>query len=153
MEHTAHYLSPLGIIKLADNGESLTELSFTDRLRLPEGEHPSPLIQRCMAQLDEYFAGTRKKFDLPLAISGSGFQRQAWSVLAEIPYGRTIFYEEQALRAGRPKTARAMGKANSKNKLSIVLPCHRVVGKNGQLTGYAGGLWRKQWLLNWEKSR
>ncbi|MDR3297040.1 MAG: methylated-DNA--[protein]-cysteine S-methyltransferase [Prevotellaceae bacterium] len=150
MENIAYYPSPLGIIKLADSGESLTYIGFTEQSLMPESE-PSPLAQRCIAQLNEYFAGHRKEFDLPLALSGTDFQTQAWRALASIPYGHTISYGEQAQQLGRPKAVRAIGSANSKNKLSIVLPCHRVVGKNGKLVGYAGGLWRKQWLLDWEK--
>ena len=99
------------------------------------------------AQLGEYFAGTRRGFDLPLDLQGTEFQIRTWSALAEIPYGTTVCYGEQARRLGVPRAARAVGAANGSNPLPIVLPCHRVIGASGELTGYGGGLDVKRWLL------
>jgi methylated-DNA-[protein]-cysteine S-methyltransferase len=104
-------------------------------------------------QLGEYFAGVRTKFTLPLALEGTPFQKSVWSVLLEIPYGATISYAELAKRVGTPRAARAVGGANARNPISIVVPCHRVVGADGALTGYAGGEERKRWLLDFERQR
>ncbi|MBN1332792.1 MAG: methylated-DNA--[protein]-cysteine S-methyltransferase [Synergistales bacterium] len=110
----------------------------------------SPLLEQCRSQLDEYFAGARKSFDLPLLLQGTPFQKSVWEELAKIPYGKTLPYSEIADLIGKPKAVRAVGGANHSNPVSIIIPCHRVIGKNGSLTGYGGGLWRKQWLLEHE---
>lgn len=109
-----------------------------------------PLLDRTESQLHEYFAGTRQMFDLPLAPEGTPFQQQAWQALLRIPYGRTASYEDQAIRVGSPLKARAVGAANGRNPISIVIPCHRVVGKNGSLTGFAAGIEVKRYLLQLE---
>lgn len=111
-----------------------------------------PLIRRAKSQLTEYFSRHRTKFDLPLAPEGSLFQRKAWKALLKIPYGNTVSYQEQAHHLGGPHKARAAGGANSKNPISIVVPCHRVIAKNGALSGFGGGVSRKQFLLDLEKS-
>jgi methylated-DNA-[protein]-cysteine S-methyltransferase len=108
------------------------------------------LLDEAAFQLGEYFAGTRTSFDLPLDLQGTPFQRQAWLALAEIPYGETVSYAEQAARLGRPDAVRAVGAANGRNPLPIVLPCHRVVGSDGSLTGFGGGLHVKRALLDLE---
>ena len=105
------------------------------------------ILLAAQTQLDEYFAGTRREFDLPLDLHGTEFQNRTWSALAEIPYGTTVSYGEQARRVGVPRAARAVGAANGSNPLPIVLPCHRVIGASGALTGYGGGLDAKRWLL------
>ena len=105
------------------------------------------------AQLSEYFAGTRQEFDLPLDLDGTAFQRRAWTALAKIPYGETRSYGEQARRLGVPRAARAIGAANGANPLPIVLPCHRLVGADGSLTGFGGGLETKRWLLEFEATQ
>jgi methylated-DNA-[protein]-cysteine S-methyltransferase len=104
-------------------------------------------------QLGEYFAGTRTTFDLPLSFEGTSFQRRVWSALREIPYGRTITYAELARRVDAPNASRAVGGANARNPISIVVPCHRVIGSDGSLTGYAGGEERKRWLIAFERTR
>jgi methylated-DNA-[protein]-cysteine S-methyltransferase len=101
--------------------------------------------------LEEYFKGTRREFDLKLRIEGTDFQRRVWDSLCGIPYGCTASYGEIAAIIGNPKASRAVGNANNRNRIPIIIPCHRVVGCNGKLTGYAGGLWRKEWLLSHEK--
>ena len=102
-------------------------------------------------QIDEYFEGKRKKFDIPLSIDGTEFQMKAWKALIKIPYGKTVPYEHQARVIGNSKAVRAVAKANGDNRISIIIPCHRVIGKNGNLTGYGGGIWRKKFLLDLEK--
>ena len=110
------------------------------------------LLLELEKQLKEYFAKERKEFTLPITLVGTPFQEEVWKVLQTIPYGETRTYKEQAITIGNPKGVRAVANANSKNRLSIIVPCHRVIGSNGTLTGYAGGLSRKEFLLNLEKS-
>jgi methylated-DNA-[protein]-cysteine S-methyltransferase len=112
----------------------------------------TPLIRKAAAQLAEYFAGRRRKFDLPLALRGTDFQLSVWKILQAIPYGHTLSYGEVAARAGNPKACRAAGMANNRNPIAIIVPCHRVIGADGSLTGYAGGLSVKQYLLDLEKT-
>jgi methylated-DNA-[protein]-cysteine S-methyltransferase len=103
-------------------------------------------------QLAEYFAGERQQFDVPLKLAGTPFQQRVWQELVRIPFGTTITYGELARRVGKPSASRAVGHANSRNPISIIVPCHRVIGANGKLTGYGGGVDKKQWLLAWERS-
>ena len=102
-------------------------------------------------QLAEYFAGERQQFDVPLKLAGTPFQQRVWQELVGIPFGTTISYAEVARRLGRPTAARAVGAANARNPIAVVVPCHRVIGADGKLTGYAGGINKKQWLLAWER--
>jgi methylated-DNA-[protein]-cysteine S-methyltransferase len=121
-----------------------------DRSCASVGVEDHPLLARASEQLAEYFIGTRTIFDLPLRPSGTAFQRQAWNALLDIPYGSTTSYGEQARRIGKPDAVRAIGAANGRNPIGIVIPCHRVIGANGSLTGYGGGLETKAWLLRHE---
>ncbi|MEP7203317.1 MAG: methylated-DNA--[protein]-cysteine S-methyltransferase [Ilumatobacteraceae bacterium] len=114
-------------------------------------EDKTDALDQAVTQLEEYFGGTRRDFDLPLDPLGTPFQQSAWMVLRTIPYGRTISYGQQALQLGDPRKARAVGAANGKNPLSIVVPCHRVIGSTGHLTGFAAGLDVKSWLLDHER--
>ncbi|MEL1265100.1 methylated-DNA--[protein]-cysteine S-methyltransferase [Pseudoxanthomonas putridarboris] len=147
--------SPVGPLLLATTDVGLRAIEFREN-RHPvkrgddwhEGDHP--LLQRAHAQLDEYFAGARHGFDLPLSPHGTEFQRTVWTMLAGIPYGRTISYAQLARRVGKPSATRAVGAANGRNPLPIVLPCHRVIGTDGSLTGFGGGLPTKQFLLQLE---
>lgn len=147
--------SPVGPLLIAADDEGLRALEF-HASRNPvardanwrKGDHP--LIDLARRQLEEYFARTRRTFDLPLAPEGTDFQRTVWLALAEIPYGRTISYSELAARVGRPRAVRAAGAANGRNPLPIVLPCHRVIGADGSLTGFGGGLPMKRFLLELE---
>lgn len=113
--------------------------------------HQTDLLEKTKKQLSEYFAGMRKQFDLPLDIQGTEFQKQVWLLLMDIPYGQTASYQQIAELAGNPKAVRAVGMANNKNRIPLIIPCHRVIGKNGDLVGYAGGLDIKKWLLDHEK--
>lgn len=115
-----------------------------------DGNRPNGLTEQTKRQLMEYFSGKRKAFDLPLAITGTGFQKKVWEELRHIPYGKTLSYLGLSRQIGNVKAIRAVGHANGQNPLAIIIPCHRVIGSDGSLTGYAGGLWRKKWLLEHE---
>lgn len=141
--------SPVGHLRLAEEDGFLTRL---DRTEEPLCAADSPLLKEAVHQLRAYFDGTLTAFDLPLKTCGTAFQERCWAALREIPYGTTVTYGEQARRIGSPKASRAVGGANHHNPISIVIPCHRVVGANGSLTGYGGGLDMKEWLLNHEQS-
>ena len=144
--------SPVGAIDLiADEDGALTHLLFRGETRFSPVNselrmNPAPFAA-VIAQLDEYFAGTRKEFDIPLAPRGTHFQREVWLALRDIPYGETWTYAKQAVAIGRPSATRAVGAANGRNPIGIVVPCHRVIGADGSLTGYGGGIDRKRWLL------
>jgi AraC family transcriptional regulator of adaptative response/methylated-DNA-[protein]-cysteine methyltransferase len=116
----------------------------------PLAEGDNPHFEMLRRQLDEYFAGRRREFDIPLCLTGTDFQKQVWNALWRIPYGSTVSYAEQAAMLGRPSAVRAVAGANGKNRISIILPCHRVIGSDGSLTGYGGGVWRKKRLLELE---
>ncbi|NLI70405.1 MAG: methylated-DNA--[protein]-cysteine S-methyltransferase [Firmicutes bacterium] len=148
------YDSPLGSIMIAEDGAAITKLYFSDGAGcrdLPSRE--TVLLKEAVIQLEEYFAGKRKLFDLPVAPAGTAFQLKVWEALREIPYGQTRSYGQVAQSVGNGKAARAVGMANSKNPISIIIPCHRVIGSGGKLVGYGGGLDRKAFLLELEKSR
>ncbi len=151
MIHTAFYHSPLGILLLQAEEEQLTVAGFKDEAVVTATEATSSsVLQKTILQLDEYFTGTRQQFDLPLNPAGTAFQQKVWQQLIQIPFGETITYLHMAKRLGNVKSIRAAASANGKNPLAIIIPCHRVVGADGKLTGYAGGLHRKQWLLEHE---
>ncbi|MGY1409019.1 MULTISPECIES: methylated-DNA--[protein]-cysteine S-methyltransferase [unclassified Luteimonas] len=147
--------SPVGPLLLAADTQGLRAIEFRDsRHPVRRGddwrEGDSPLLQQARTQLDEYFRGRRRSFELPLSPQGTGFQREVWMRLASIPYGQTVSYAQLASRVGRPTAMRAVGAANGRNPLPIVLPCHRVIGADGSLTGFGGGLPTKQFLLKLE---
>jgi AraC family transcriptional regulator of adaptative response/methylated-DNA-[protein]-cysteine methyltransferase len=161
---TAEITTPLGTMLAAATGDGLCLLEFTDSNRVKaQSDKVRKLLgaetvngknshlEELKRQLDEYFAGKRKIFDLSLVLAGTPFQRAVWQTLRTIPYGKTISYKEEAQRIGRPTAIRAVARANGANPISIVIPCHRVIGKNGNLVGYGGGLGRKQWLLDLER--
>ena len=139
--------SRVGPLVLTSDGESLTRLLFDAPVDPSWSTEACPLLDRAVAQLAEYFAGERLDFDLPLDPTGTPFQRTTWLALREIPYGETVSYGEIARRVGAPDAPRAVGTANGCNPISIIVPCHRVIGANGKLTGYGGGLDRKRFLL------
>jgi methylated-DNA-[protein]-cysteine S-methyltransferase len=153
-----HYSSPVGGLVLTSDGEALTGLHLPLRdggfAPLPsEGwRRADAPFRAAIEQLDAYFAGERSTFELPLRMAGTPFQRLAWEALLTIPYGTTISYAEQARRIGRPGSARPVGAANGRNPIAIIVPCHRVIGSGGTLTGYGGGLPLKEWLLNHEST-
>lgn len=143
------YKTIIGKIFIEADGDFLTQISFR---KLSGKRLETPIIKETITQLEEYFIKKRKTFDLPLKLEGTDFQKQVWKALLTIPYGKTATYKDIAKIIGNEKASRAVGMANNKNKLPIILPCHRVIGANGYLTGYAGGLEIKQKLLNLEKS-
>ena len=152
--------TPIGTLHAAFDEEGrLTELSFAGRVASDElpGASPeedlAPRHARLVHQLREYFSGNRRTFDVPLAPRGTPFQLAVWNALLEIPYGDTTTYAELAHRIGRPSAVRAVGAANGANPIPVIIPCHRVIGSNGTLTGYGGGIERKQWLLALEGRR
>ncbi len=156
MTRFARLATPLGPMLAIARDAVLVALDFEDAKYAPAvdpawTEDPAwPPLRDCIAQVAEYFAGERGRFDLPLAPRGTPFQRHVWQEIAKVPYGATITYAELARRAGRPGSARAAGAATGRNPLAIVVPCHRIVAADGSLTGYAGGLARKARLLGLE---
>jgi len=149
----ALYDSPLGPLTLVERDGAVAGLYMTEHRHMPavEGSRDDTVLPGLQEQLTAYFARDLKEFDVPLSVAGTPFQLRVWAALTEIPYGDTWSYAELAQRLGSPKAVRAVGLANGKNPVSIVVPCHRVVGKDGSLTGYGGGLERKQRLLDLER--
>ena len=149
--------SPVGALTLTSDGEHLTGVYFAEHRHAPEDlgaevalDDAPQVLRDTAAQLAEYFRGDRRDFDLPVAAPGTDFQRRVWALLRTIPYGRTWSYGQLAEAVGSPGAARAVGLANGRNPVSIVVPCHRVVGADGSITGYGGGVGRKQQLLDLE---
>jgi methylated-DNA-[protein]-cysteine S-methyltransferase len=145
--------SPLGLLAVSAVEEGLTYVHMgVEEVKDAWGpEEPTPVLEAAVDQLEAYFAGDLKDFDLPLAAAGTAFQQRVWTELVRIPYGETCSYMDVAERIGDRKAVRAVGLANGRNPIAIVVPCHRVIGANGKLTGYAGGLWRKERLLSLER--
>lgn len=142
--------TPLGNAILEGNASGITKFILTDESAEPTPK-PAPELAEVIDQLDQYFSGQRKDFNLRLNPQGTGFQKKIWQLLQHIPYGRTSTYKDLANEFGNPLAIRAVAAANGKNPLWILIPCHRVIGSDGSLTGYAGGLWRKKWLLEHEQ--
>lgn len=158
---TCTYESPLGILRLIASMQGLRAVLWPndewsaegDQGRVkpgPTDEGPSPILRQAATELDEYFAGSRESFDVALDPVGTEFQLSVWHGLANVPFGQTTSYGEQAAALGKPKAIRAVASANGKNPISIILPCHRIIGADGSLTGFAGGLEGKAWLLRHE---
>ena len=148
-QYSSFLTSPLGTIQISGDDNFVTEVKFV----LQTGEESTALpkvIRECKKQLTEYLQGNRKEFDVALSQSGTDFQQRVWNQLQTIPFGKTISYLQLAKRLGDAKVIRAAGTANGKNNIAIIVPCHRVIGTNGSLTGYAGGLDKKKWLLELE---
>lgn len=143
------YKTIIGKIFIEADDDFLTQISFR---KLSGKRLETPIIKETITQLEEYFIKKRKTFDLPLKLEGTDFQKSVWKALLTIPYGKTATYKDIAKIIGNEKASRAVGMANNKNKLLILIPCHRIIGSNGNLTGYAGGLEIKQQLLSLEKS-
>lgn len=143
--YTAYASSPVGTLKLQCSDRYIKSVTFCEAEGREADEHK--LLFMCTKQLEEYFAGKRKVFNLPLNQDGTEFQSKVWNLLYKIPYGKTISYQELSRQYGDPKAIRAVASANGRNNLAIIVPCHRVIGSDQSLVGYAGGLWRKKWLL------
>lgn len=163
--HFCRYESPIGWLEIAEDGKGICRIAFLKedsleneeekRSRYQEeelrAERRTPLLEEAVRQLQEYFAGQRRAFDLPLSFYGTDFQKKVWSALLDIPYGETRSYGQIARAIGNPKACRAVGMANHINEIVIVVPCHRVIGSDGSLTGYGGGLDVKRKLLELER--
>src|SRR5450759_4429784 len=148
MEYQSSLASSLGFLILKSDGQSITGISFSEN-DIPE-QNSCEVLGRCKEQLLNYFSGKTIAFDIPLHPEGTEFQQKVWSELLKIPYGETITYLELAVRLGDPKAVRAVGTANGRNPIAVIIPCHRVIGAGNKLTGYAGGIWRKKLLLELE---
>lgn len=159
MRYTLHIQTEIGPILLAEENNMLTEITLAEKdrktfqagLQSESKEEETPVLAKAKRQLTEYLAGTRETFDVPISMRGTSFQKKVWEQLLQIPYGETATYGEIAARIGNPKACRAVGMANHHNPISIIVPCHRVIGADGRLTGYGGGLPIKEKLLALEK--
>jgi len=149
-EFKAYYLSPIGPLEVSGTSDGIVSVAFVKR-RLPNDRNLPGCVKKGIRQLDEYFKGARKNFSLKLLLHGTPFQKLVWQRLEKIPYGKLVSYGDVARTIGKPNAYRAVGNANNKNPIPIIIPCHRVIGSNGKLVGYGSGLWRKEWLLNHEK--
>ncbi|NIQ39009.1 MAG: methylated-DNA--[protein]-cysteine S-methyltransferase [Proteobacteria bacterium] len=145
------YLSPLGPVRILGRESSIVEVGFCSGDVKNWRDSGPDILFECLSQLDEYFRGKREKFNLTLAPQGTTFQKRVWRELLRIPYGETRSYKQIARNLGNGQAARPVGGANARNPISIIIPCHRVIGTRGDLVGYGGGLRRKKWLLNHEK--
>lgn len=150
MTKTAHIKTPLGIALIEGNQSGISSLSWVEETEISKTQEIPEELKDCVIQLQSYFNGELKEFNLRLNPKGTDFQEQVWQALSEIPYGETTSYLAQAKSIGNVKAIRAVASANGKNPLPILIPCHRVIGSDGSLTGYSGGLWRKKWLLEHE---
>ena len=151
MKGTAYYDSPVGELLIESEGDAITTVHFL-RDHKKRDEVRTAVIEQCVEELHEYFFKGRKFFTVELLLHGSDFQKKVWNELINIPYGKTVSYETIAVRIGDLKSIRAVGLANGQNPIAIIVPCHRVIGKNGDLVGYGGGMENKEWLLHHEGS-
>ena len=153
---STYYQSPLGLLRIGGTPAYISEISFIDHLEDSEVQRSAflgpvpPMIIQCIEQLIQYFQGQRRFFDFPINQDGTPFQQRVWNELTAIPFGKTLSYLELSRRLGDTKAIRAAASANGRNNIAIVVPCHRVIGSKRDLVGYAGGLWRKKWLLDHE---
>ncbi|AAK81195.1 methylated-DNA-[protein]-cysteine S-methyltransferase [Clostridium acetobutylicum] len=145
----AYYKSPIGNLEIKALDEKVSEINFVEAMG--EENFQSDVLKAALIQIDEYFRGKRKQFHLRLFIDGTEFQKKVWNELTRISYGEVVSYGEVAKAIGNKNASRAVGGANNKNKIPIIIPCHRVIGSDGRLIGYDGGIWRKKWLLEHER--
>ncbi len=148
--YKAYYKSPLGPIQIVGSQDSILTVDFVEEILIGDDEVPF-CVKECRKQLEEYFKGERRDFHLNLDPAGTDFQKAVWRQLLQIPYGETTSYGAIAAILARPNASRAVGGANGKNPIAIIIPCHRVIGSDGSLTGYGGGLWRKRRLIGFER--
>ena len=149
---TAVIRTQIGNIEIEEKEGNIVRIEFTEEMNPTDEKNvTSPVLREAIKQLQEYFAGQRKEFDLPIKMQGTEFQKKVWQALQEIPYGEVSSYGKLAEKIGNSKAGRAVGMANHRNPIAIVVPCHRVIGSNGKVVGYAGGLDKKEWLLAMEK--
>jgi len=148
--YTSFLTTPIGLLKITSSKKEILEILFSDTFTKTSEDSLPDIHLNCISQLNRYFSGKLSDFALALKPKGTGFQQKVWQALREIPHGRTISYQDLADRLGDPKATRAVAAANGKNKIAIIIPCHRVIGSDGTLVGYAGGLHKKEWLLQHE---
>jgi methylated-DNA-[protein]-cysteine S-methyltransferase len=154
---TAVYESPIGSIEIKAEEKGIVEVSFVEKSGLMRPAERATaggpeILRACLVQLEEYFRGRRASFSLPLRLEGTAFQKKVWAAILRVPFGKTTTYGAIAAAVGNQRAGRAVGGANHRNPVSIIVPCHRVIGSDGRLTGYGGGLWRKEWLLEHERN-
>ncbi len=149
--HTAYYSSPIGLLEITGNEEGILSVLFIDKKKKSTNAI-HPCLKECLYQLDEYFKGIRKEFGLKLNPRGTAFQEKVWDKLLTVPFGKTASYLDISKLIGDTNATRAVGNANGCNPISIIIPCHRVIGSNGKLVGYGGGIKRKEWLLDHERN-
>ncbi len=145
-----YYKSLIGLIEISGTADAVCSLNFVDASR--EGCHSNEVVDQAVKEIEEYFSGERQEFKVPLDLQGTAFQRAVWRELLQIPYGSTASYGDIARTIGNPKAVRAVGGANHRNPISLIVPCHRVIGSDGSMTGYGSGIWRKEWLLKHESN-
>ena len=151
MKYSYTYESIIGKLTITESDSKIISIDFGESAEPQENRKETPLIKEARKQLEEYFKGTRKSFQLPIELRGTPFQQKVWNALLSIPYGKTVSYKQIAEAVGNPKACRAVGMANNKNPIPIIVPCHRVIGANGKLVGYGGGLEIKEKLLELEQ--
>lgn len=151
--NAAFYKTPIGWLEIVEEDDSIVKVNFLNNDSISDSKKPTGILKDSFQQLNEYFEGTRTEFNLPLNPKGTDFQKPVWNELQHISFGQTISYMDMAKKLGDPKVIRAAATANGKNPIAIIIPCHRVIGSDGSLTGYAGGLKRKQWLLEHESAQ
>ena len=147
--YTTCYQTAIGPFEITGNQKGILTIIFGKEPSVTDSDLPAPMTE-CLRQLDEYFKGRRKKFNVPLLPEGTDFQKAVWRQLQKILFGRTASYGDVARAIGSPKAFRAVGNANNKNPIPLIIPCHRVIGSDGKLVGFGGGIWRKEWLLDHE---
>jgi methylated-DNA-[protein]-cysteine S-methyltransferase len=150
--YTTYFASPIGLIEITGTESAISTVQFVEQKEKAVSDKLPQSIEECAKQLDEYFKGGRKTFSIMTYAEGTAFQQQVWKELHTIPFGKTTSYIALARKLNNPNAVRAIGSTNSKNKICVIVPCHRVIGNDGSLVGYAGGLWRKQWLLEHEQA-
>ena len=152
MKNVFYYDTDIGRIGIAEDGNFITNVFFENEELEDIKINETPLIKEAHKQIEEYLRGERKSFDLPISASGTEFQQRVWNALKTIPYGKTVSYKDIAIAIGNEKSCRAVGMANNRNPISIIIPCHRVIGKNGKMVGYGGGIEIKEYLLKLENN-
>ena len=150
--YRAYYRSMIGLLEITGTQKEILSVNFVKKKGQAEAAL-SPALKTCLRQLDEYFRGKRQKFSVKLSLRGTAFQKRVWGELVKVRYGKTASYRDIAKAAGRPRAVRAVGNTNRLNPVSIIVPCHRIIGSDGKLVGYGGGVWRKAWLLEHERGK
>lgn len=149
--YTTCYRSEIGPFEIIGTHIGIMTIKFNTDPLVTDNNLPASMLE-CLRQLEDYFKGRRQKFDVPLVLEGTDFQKAVWRQLKKIPFGQTASYGDVTRAIDRPRAYRAVGNANNKNPVPLIIPCHRVIGSDGKLVGFGGGIWRKQWLLDHEKS-